>query len=71
MFREAGFGRSLQVAVVTAGADVMNDRSSGSDKHNKGSDRDDKEDMHHEQDIKCRDVRASKTHGEEDARLCE
>lgn len=57
--------------VGTFGPDVMNDRSCGSDKHNEGSDRDDKEDMHHKQDIKCRDVRASKTHGEEDARFCE
>jgi hypothetical protein len=38
---------------------VMNDGGRCSDEHDQGSDRNDKENMHHQQDTKQREVRAS------------
>ncbi len=42
-----------------AGADVINDGGRCSDEHDQGGDRDDKENMHLQQDTKLREVRAA------------
>lgn len=59
MFGKTWFRRSLPGLPRSTGADVMNDGGRCSDEHDQGGDRDDKKNMHHQQDTKQREVRAS------------